>query len=219
MKTITISTINLKGGSAKTSTILNLGGVLHESGRKPLLIDMDPQQSACMWSKQGGDKFPFPVVALEVGNNVKQFKSKLEHLAEKHKANVILFDTPPQLQNEAMLTALLADIVLIPITPSPLDIWACEKAIETIRGAQKERGGLPKIVLIPSRVMTQTTLGKEVNATLKQFKESISPNITLRVSMAEAAIAGLPISLYDPEGHSHNEFKSLMKFVLSNIRK
>lgn len=219
MKTLVISTINLKGGSGKTSTILNLGSVIHESGRKPLLIDMDPQQSAFQWAQQGGGKFPYPVETIS-GGNVKGFKVKLDQLKEKYKANTILFDTPPQIQNEAMIAALMSDLVLIPITPSPLDIWACQVAIKTVREAQVERGSTtPKIILIPSRVMPKTILGKDLGDTLKQFNEPISPSITLRVAMAEAAIAGLPVSLYDPEGVSHNEFRSLFKFVLSNIRK
>ena len=219
-ETITISTINLKGGAGKTSTILNLGGILHESGRRPILIDCDLQQSATRWATQGGDKFPFPVIPIKIGKNVKQFQEKLEERAKEHKADVILFDTPPQLQEEALLASLLCDIILIPVSASPLDLWAAEQAIATVREAREVRkNGLPNIILIPSRLMPNTVLAREIKGSLKQFNEPISPSITMRVVMVEACIAGLPINLYAPDSPSHKEFKDLMKFVFTKVKK
>jgi chromosome partitioning protein len=215
-----MSIINLKGGASKTSTILNLGGVLHESGRKPLLIDCDFQRSATKWAAQGSDKFPFLVIPIKIGKDVKKFKERLDEITEEHKADVILFDTPPQLQNEALLTALLADIILIPISASPLDLWAGEQAVSTVREAQEVRKcALPKIILVPSRLLPNTVLAREIKGSLEQFNESISPAITARVVMIEAAIAGLPVNLYAPESSSHNEFKELMKFIFTKIKK
>ena len=190
-----ISAINLKGGAAKTSTILNLGGVLQENGRRPILIDLDPQQSAKLWATQGGKHFPFPVTALEISKNIKQFKETLDRLVREYEVDIILFDTPPQIQDEALLAALLSDIVLVPITPSLLDISAGEKAIGTIREARQTRGGeLPKIILVPSRLSPNTLLAKEICGTLEKFGESISPTISHRVAMIEACVAGLPVN-------------------------
>ena len=215
-----ISIINLKGGASKTSTILNLGGILHESGRSPILIDCDLQQSATRWAAQGGDKFPFPVIPVKITKNAKQFKDKLNEIKKKHKADIVLFDTPPQLQEEALLTALLSDIILIPISPSPLDLWAGEQAIETVRQAREVRNdGLPKIILIPSRLMPNTLLAREIKGSLEQYNEPIAPPITMRVSMVESCIAGLPINLYAPNSQSHKEFKNLMKFVFPKLKK
>lgn len=219
-ETITISTINLKGGAAKTSTIINLGGILHEAGRKPVLIDCDLQESATRWALQGGDKFPFPVIPTKIGTNAKKFKEKLDKIVQEHGADTILFDTPPQLQEEAMLSALLSDIILIPISPSPLDLWAGEQAIGTVRDAREVRkNGLPEIILVPSRLMPSTLLAREIEGSLKQFKESISPPITMRVAMVEACIAGLPVNKYAPGSPSHKEFKNLMKFIFTKVKK
>lgn len=220
MSTAIISVINLKGGSSKSSTIVNLGGVLHESGKRPILIDIDPQQSATRWAQQGGEDFPFPVIAIEIGKNIQRFKADLSKLIKEHRADTVLFDTPPALSNEALISALLSDLVLIPITPSPLDIWAGEQAIKTVKEARQERKGkLPKIAIVPSRLIPKTLLAKEINASLQKFSEPISPSISMRVAMAEACIAGLPINLYAPNSVSHKEFKNLLKFVYMNIKK
>lgn len=217
---ITISIINLKGGASKTSTILNLGGILKESGHSPLLIDCDLQQSATRWAAQGGSKFPFPVVPIKITKNAKQFKDKLNEITKKHKADIVLFDTPPQLEEEALLTALLSDVILIPISPSPLDLWAGEQAIKTVREAREVRNnGLPKIILIPSRLMPNTLLAREIRGSLEQYNEPIAPSISMRVNMVESCIAGLPINLYAPGSPSHKEFKNLMKFVFTNVKK
>ena len=215
-KSIIISSVNVKGGSAKTSTVLNLGGVLCENGRRPLLIDSDPQQSATRWAQQGAEQFPFPVVPLDIGKNIKNLKDSLDNIVKQHNADIVLFDTPPQLEDEALLAVLLSDLVLIPITPSPLDLWAGEKALEIVKEARKERkNGLPRAVIIPSRLIPNTVLAREIKGTLKQFNESIAPSITMRVAMVEASVAGLPIHMYAPGSPSHKEFQALAKFITS----
>ena len=219
-KPMTIAVLNLKGGSTKTSTVLNLGGVLNESGRRPLLIDSDPQQSATRWAQQGAEQFPFPVVPLDIGKNIKRLKESLDKIVKQHKADTLLFDTPPQLEDEALLAALLSDIVLIPISPSPLDLWAGEQAIATVQEARKERkNGLPRVAIIPSRLIPNTILAKEIKGTLKQFNEAIAPSISMRVAMVEASVAGLPIHLYAPGSPSHREFQALAKFVMADLMK
>ena len=218
METI-ISCLNLKGGCGKSSIIVNLGGIFAEKKKRPLLIDMDEQQSATHWAKQGGDKFPFPVVPLLVETAAK-VKEEIGRLSQERGADTVLIDTPPQLEDDALIAALLSDIVLIPVSPSPLDLWAAQQAVNTIKDAREERGGkLPKAVLIPSRVMSRTTLAKDIKSSLKAFGEPVSPPISLRVAIAEAGIAGLPIGHYAPNSPSHKEFMDLWKFVNSQILK
>ncbi len=65
--------------------------------------------------------------------------------------------------------------------------------------------------------MPNTVLSRQIEGSLEQFKELTSPAITARVAMIEAAIAGLPVNLYAPKSPSHNEFKKLMKFILSKV--
>jgi len=200
-----ISVINLKGGSSKSSIIMNLGGVFKDIGKNPLLIDLDPQQSATRWASQGAGQFLFPVIPLEVVN-VKQFKIDLNRMETENGSDIVLFDTPPAIQNESMVAALLSDIVLIPITPSPLDLWAAEQAISTVKEVQTERGGNPNIILVPARLMPNTVLGKEIYIALRGYNELIAPAISMRIAMAEAPIVGQTINTYAPNSASHKEF-------------
>jgi chromosome partitioning protein len=214
-----ISCLNLKGGCGKTSSIVNLGGILSEKKLKPLLIDLDEQRSATHWAEQGGEKFPYPVIPISL-ESASQFKKEIDRLAKEHDANIILIDTPPQLEDDALIAALLSDVVLIPVSPSPLDLWAAKQAVKMIKEAREERGGeLPKVILIPSRVMSRTSLARDIKGSLKEFGEPVSPAISLRVAVAESGIAGLPVGHYAPKSPSHKEFANLWKFVNTNIRK
>jgi chromosome partitioning protein len=67
-----------------------------------------------------------------------------------------------------MLAALVADIALLPVTPSPLDLMAAKQALELMREAQRQRGGKrPVIAFIPSKVVQSTTLGRDLPNNLK----------------------------------------------------
>ncbi len=219
-KPLVISTLNLKGGCGKSSLIINLGGVFHENGSKPLLIDLDPQKSATKWAHQGEGKFPFPVVSIDMSKNVSTFKDRLNRIVKEHGADTVLFDTPPQLEQEAFVAALLSNVVIVPIGASPLDIWAAEEAISTARQAQTERkDSQPEIILTPTKIVANTVLGREISSNLKRFNESISKPISMRVAVAESAIAGVPVNIYSPGSPSHREFTNLRKFILNKIRK
>jgi chromosome partitioning protein len=214
----TISCLSLKGGCGKSTICLNLGACLSTS-HKVLVVDLDPQRSVTRWSRQNKDfsLHVFPL-ALDVKNPATQFKRDLDKLMAETSSNLVLIDAPPQLQDAALLSALISDLILIPVTPSPLDIWAAEAAIKTGREARHERGGKkPKIVLVPSRIQTGTVLGRELSDTLTALGEPVGPGISQRVALVESAISGQTIDSYAPKSPSHLEFKKLAKYTLEII--
>lgn len=214
-----ISCLNLKGGCGKSTICLNLAACLSTHKYNVLVVDLDPQQSLTRWSKQAekGLEYVHPL-SLDDKNPAKQFKIKLDKLITGTKSNLVLIDGPPQLEAAALLAALVSDLILIPVTPSPLDIWAAEAAVKTGREARKERGGKkPKIVLIPSRIQTGTVLGRELSDTLSALGEPVGPGISQRVALVESAITGKTIDQYAPTSSSHLEFKKLAKYTLEII--
>ena len=107
---------------------------------------------------------------------------------------------------------------MIPVTPSPLDIWAAEAAVATGREARTERGGKkPKILLVPSRIQTGTVLGRELSDTLAALGEAVGPGISQRVALVESAITGQTIDQYAATSPAHLEFKKLAKYILEII--
>ena len=130
----------------------------------------------------------------------------------------VLLDCPPELEDRSLTAAMLSHLVLIPTTASPLDLWAAESAVETAKDARAVRGGkLPVVVLVPSRMMTSTVIGRELPAVLKSFGEPVSPGITQRVAITEAVIEHQTIGAYAPGSPGHEDFKQLAQFVKRTI--
>ena len=220
---VIIAIANLKGGCAKTTTAVNLAAALTELRQSCLLIDMDSQQSATRWAGQapGGGVFDLRerVKPLRPERGAARFKADLERLAGDYRADVLLLDLAPELREPTMIATMLAHAVLVPVTPSPLDIWAAEAAAELAAEARRERGGkLPVTMLIPSRLVSGTILARDIPDSLKHLG-AVAPGIHQRVAMVEATIAGQTIADYQPGGPSHQEFQALGKYVLQYLRK
>jgi len=220
MKPKIISALNLKGGVGKSTIITNLASIFKEKNLKPILIDLDSQQSVIKWYQQGSQSFGFSVFTISLDQEPREINNIIELLAIQEKATHVFLDCPPQIAEETFIAALISDLVLIPITPSPFDLWAAEEAIQTIQEARKEQREkrLPKVLLIPSKVLPRTILGKSIKKSLKKFNEPIAQHISNRIALPEAVIAGMTIVQYAPNSPSHIEFKNLFKCVKAQLR-
>ena len=108
--------LNQKGGAGKTTISVNLAMALQQSGQRVLLVDSDPQGSARDWHAAGNGSL-LTVIGLDRPTLDKDIKALNGY-------NKILIDGAPQLAEMAVSPIKCADIVLIPVQPSPYDIWA-----------------------------------------------------------------------------------------------
>ena len=212
-----ISVINLKGGVGKTTIALNLAATLADQGRRVLLIDADPQQSATQWAQQGPGALPMPVMSLRA-DCAPQFKTALDQLVQAAQAMLVVIDSPPELSDPALVAALLSDVVLVPVTPSPLDLWAAQQAVETAREARTLRDGVkPLISLVPSKLVPHTVLARDLPAALAALGEPIAPGITQRVALIEAIVLGQTIRAYAKTSPAAAEFTALARHTLRRL--
>ena len=213
-----ISVINLKGGVGKTTIALNLAATLADQGRRVLLIDADPQQSATQWAQQGPGALPMPVMSLRADDGAPQFKTALDQLVQAAQAMLVVIDSPPELSDPALVAALLSDVVLVPVTPSPLDLWAAQQAVETAREARTLRDGVkPLISLVPSKLVPHTVLARDLPAALAALGEPIAPGITQRVALIEAIVLGQTIRAYAKTSPAAAEFTALARHTLRRL--
>ena len=214
-----VAVLNQKGGCGKTTIAVNLAAVLSELDCKAIVVDVDPQMSATKWAKRSNtgpltdDKFILSrdVHPLEM-DNAKKFKSELSELSAN--AKIVLIDAPPELRETAMVLALISDVVLIPVTPSLLDVWAAQAAVEIATDARAlKETDKPRVLLVPSKTQ-KTLLSQDLGVMLSKLGEPVSTvSITQRVALAECVIAGETIIDYANNSPAHREFQQLARLV------
>lgn len=218
-----ISVINLKGGVGKTTIALNLAATLADHGHQVLLIDADPQQSATQWAQQGpaaggAGVLPMAVKSLRADDGAPQFQAAIARLAQAAQATLVVIDCPPELSDPALVAALLADLVLVLVTPSPLDLWAAKQAVATAQEARTLRDGrTPLISLVPSKLLPQTILARDLPAALEALGEPVAPAITQRVALVEAIVLGQTIGTYAKTSPAAAEFAALAQHTLRRL--
>jgi len=130
-----------KGGSGKTTLAINLSGALARRGRV-VLLDADPQGSCIHWRRATDGEGPVPVLAAadDVSGAV---------TAQRDGNDYLLIDCPPSIDAPQTLAALsLADKVLIPVIPSPLDIWAGLQVEPVLKRAAEGNPTLQALLVI-----------------------------------------------------------------------
>lgn len=135
--TLTIAVVNLKGGSAKTTTTAFLAHAFHALGLKVLVADADPQGQALRWSE--GAEWPFPALGMPV----KDLHKRLPGVVPPD-VDVVLIDTPPLEEQAGVVYSAIraADVVVISMAPTMSeldrlpDVWAAIDEIGPMRNTE-----------------------------------------------------------------------------------
>lgn len=158
-----IAVLNQKGGSGKTTIAINLAHALKLAGSKVLLVDSDPQGSARDWNEANQGQV-LPVVGLDR----KTLPTDLDAISGGY--DYVVIDGAPQLAKLAAAAIKCADLVLIPVQPSPFDIWATADLVELIKTRQTITEGKPLAAFVISRAIKHTKLSQEVNEALEEYE-------------------------------------------------
>ena len=103
-----------------------------------------------------------------------------------------------------MIVALVAELLIVPITPSPFDLWAAEAAIKLVKEAQDLRQGRPLITLLPARIDERTTLGRDIGDALARLGDMVGPPVRERVALREALIRADFLADLEHHGAANN---------------
>jgi chromosome partitioning protein len=197
-----ISLINQKGGVGKTTAAVNLASGLAEAGYRILVVDADPQGSVVQWQSIA-DEAEFKVLHLpspQLSKELKTVSRRYDH---------IVVDSPPAIEDITRAAIEVSNLAIIPIAPSPLDIWSSKETIALVNALGKKFRKLNAKILI-YRKIPGTRLGKEARDAMQSYNlDILATEISQRIVFVEAMIAGLSVLKYAPKSIAANEIRSL----------
>lgn len=184
-----ITVLNFKGGSGKSTISMNLAGTLARRGAKVLVCDADPQGTATRWATSADEAKPFPASIAGLGAAGSKVSMELRKFVGDYEWIVV--DCPPAVDSPIPLSALsVSDLGLVPVIPSPLDLWATLGIRDVFATAE---GVNPNLLarLVVNQCPPNTNLSKEVLDALPEFGiELCRTQIHQRTAFRQAAVVG-----------------------------
>lgn len=197
-----------KGGAGKTTLVAHLAAAFAAAQHRVALIDIDPQQSLTQWYERRTARMGEAGTGLRL-ESVAGWRTRNEasRLARTH--DIVLIDSPPHAETEAKMAVRSADLVLVPVQPSPMDVWATRP---TLQLAQQEK--VPALVVlnrVPPRALLTDEMAREIaeaGATLAQAR------LGNRVAFAGALAEGRAVGEAQPRGRAAAEIEALAREIL-----
>jgi chromosome partitioning protein len=207
-----IGVLNQKGGVGKTTIAVHLARQLQLLGQNVLLVDSDPQGSARDWAAAKVEQ-PLTVVGMDrptLDRDIKRLGPK----------DLIIIDGAPQLKDLVTSAIKASDLVLVPVQPSPYDIWSTSGLVDLLRQRIEITEGRFKAVFVVSRVITGTKIGKEIFDLLAEYELPVlKSTISQRVIFAVSASNGETAMDVEPNSQASMEVKALTDEIMEFMKK
>ncbi len=200
---------NQKGGVGKTTLSLHLAHYFTTSGARVLVVDADPQGSARDWLQARDTPAPFTLVGLDRPTVHRDIANLLRDY------DVVVIDAPPRVTDIARSAILAADLVIIPVQPSPLDVWAAQDTVRLVNDAIVYKEALRSVFAI-NREIVNTAIGRDVSSALGETQVPVlSSHIAQRVAFAESLANGQTVFETKTDAKAVAEIRALGAEILA----
>jgi chromosome partitioning protein len=209
LKVITVA--QQKGGAGKTTIAAHLAVALVQKGFKVALIDIDQQRSLSMWYKLREEKFGKGYTGINFISTMGiRLPNELSRLKQHY--DIAIIDSPPRMESESKAAIREADVVIVPVQPSPTDLWATDLTMDYIK---KEDGKMPYLIF--NRASYNSKLATEIKQKLKKSGYQLKFSIGNRVVFASSMMEGRCVTETHPTSIASQEIKNLVNDIVSKI--
>ncbi len=200
-----------KGGAGKTTLAAQLAVAWRDQGARVVLLDVDPQGSLTAWYEArkgaGAERQDGLVV-----HAVQGWRLATELDRVRRQCDLVLVDTPPHAETDARVAVRTADLVLVPVQPSPMDLWATQA---TLDAAKKES---TPVMMVFNRTPTRGKLVEAVRRKIIEMDVPVAQTVLgNRVAFAASMMEGKGVMESHARHTAAKEIRALAEEISAHI--
>ena len=199
-----------KGGAGKTTLVAHLAVAFRQLGRTVATVDIDPQRSLSRWHEvRAGDAAPDAAIQHSQITGWRT-DAEVSKLARRH--DLVLIDSPPHAETEARIAVRAANLVLVPVQPSPMDVWATQPTLDLARAEKRP------VLVVLNRVPARARLADALIARMSELGAEVAQShVGNRIGLAAALMEGRSVLETDRRGRAATEMRALAKEILARL--